>query len=57
MAMDLFDLGDTPQELADDAGRCHLPLAVCEFHQRLAVPARSRSQEIVDAADRRAASR
>ena len=39
MAMDLFDLGDTPQKLAAKLRRCAVPLAAAELHQRLALPA------------------
>ena len=56
MAMDLFDLGITPEKLAAALGRSRLPVAGDQLYQRLAVSA-FQSREIVDAPDRRRASR
>ena len=39
MAIDLFDLGDTPEKLAEALGPVELPLAADELHQRLALSA------------------
>ena len=55
LAMDLFDLGGTPDQLAASFRPRALPLAGVEFFQRLAVPARpvARHRERADSQQRR----